>query len=199
MGMPMRSGCPRIEVRPDLSLSFPARDVLAVESLADGSGFRLTVSFMGLYGVASPLPLFYTERLIDLERNDHSAARGFVDVLHQMLYPLLFSAWARCRPWLEALEGSDQGTLARMRALVGMWDAELGRQAPEGLPILRYAGLLSLASRPLLGLETLLRDLLGDRARAVRVGQAWGKHAIPRRSSLGLGEGDEPGLDATCC
>ena len=48
-----------IKTRPNTSLAFPESDVFSVRE-RDGGGYQLTVNFLGLYGVSSPLPTFYT-------------------------------------------------------------------------------------------------------------------------------------------
>jgi type VI secretion system protein ImpH len=42
----------RVQIRPELSLAFPAADVARVER--DGDGLRVTATFLGLYGSSSP-------------------------------------------------------------------------------------------------------------------------------------------------
>jgi len=186
IGVSEASGRP-IRIRPALSLAFPESDILAIESSGEDDGIQMTVSFLGLYGVSSPLPLHYTERLIDLERQDQGAAREFIDVLHQPIYALLFSAWARCRPMMEAIEGQDKEVLARLFALAGIWEPQLQEDLPRDIPLLRYVGLLSLSVRPLLGLETMLRDFLGTAVTRLRVVQEWPSRVVPLAQRARLG------------
>ncbi|MCI5224316.1 MAG: type VI secretion system baseplate subunit TssG, partial [Candidatus Electrothrix sp. AR4] len=65
-----------IRVRPHLSLDFPGTDVFKVEEINEGQArFRITSTFLGLYGSSSPLPTFYTEDLIEEEREGRNATR----------------------------------------------------------------------------------------------------------------------------
>ncbi|MDR3155208.1 MAG: type VI secretion system baseplate subunit TssG [Deltaproteobacteria bacterium] len=43
--------------------------------------YRLTVTFMGLYGAASPLPHFYAQEILQDEINDEHAARELLDLI----------------------------------------------------------------------------------------------------------------------
>src|SRR5262245_14754364 len=60
--------CEPLRFRPHISMGFPATDVRRVEVLANpenkGRFFRLDVTFLGLYGVCTPLPLHYARRLM---------------------------------------------------------------------------------------------------------------------------------------
>ena len=78
----------RVRVRPDLSLAFPASDVVRVEQ--DGTDLLVETTFLGLYGSSSPLPTHYTEDLMDEASADSSVSRDFLDILHQRLYQLYF-------------------------------------------------------------------------------------------------------------
>ena len=82
-----REGADRsLRIRPDLSLGFPASDVARIEETPGGpAGYRVTVSFLGLYGASSPLPTFYTEDLIDEMLADSTTTRDFLDIFHHQL------------------------------------------------------------------------------------------------------------------
>lgn len=120
-----------LRFRPDHSVGFPATDVRRIsyspENGPDASFFRLEVTFMGLYGVSTPLPLHYA---IDVLRSveewsataqeppsaeaarraylDAAAgmapepvadppARGFLDILHHRLVSLFYRAATKYR------------------------------------------------------------------------------------------------------
>src|SRR5262249_39251064 len=60
--------CDPLRFRPPVSMGFPPTDVRRVESLRNpenqGYYFRLDVTFMGLYGVCTPLPLHYARNIL---------------------------------------------------------------------------------------------------------------------------------------
>ncbi|HHO59242.1 MAG TPA: hypothetical protein ENJ64_03290, partial [Thiotrichales bacterium] len=70
-----------IRIRPELNLDYPQADIVAINALDDG-GYEILTTFMGLYGVSSPLPGFITEELLDDEWDEQNAAREFIDILH---------------------------------------------------------------------------------------------------------------------
>ncbi|MFL9988889.1 type VI secretion system baseplate subunit TssG [Paraburkholderia sediminicola] len=165
-----------VRVRPNLSFSFPGRDVQTVERLAPppahdsgdtdeatvADDWRITANFFGLYGVSSPLPAFYTEDLFEERRVGHSASRDFLDVIHAALYPILQGAWEKYRLWLRIGERGEQGALDLLLALVGRMDAaphEAERRKDASL--LPYASLFAQRPRSALALETLISGRLG--------------------------------------
>ena len=120
---------------------------------------QITANFFGLYGVASPLPAYYTEELINEQREERHATREFLDVLHQRLYPLLHQAWLKPRLQLRIWEEHEARALSYVQALAGL-PQEPGRKpdVQEKADVLRYAGLFSQKPRSALGLQTLLAD-----------------------------------------
>lgn len=146
----------RVRTRPQLSLSFPETDVAAVERR--GGGYLVTATFYGLYGVASPLPTFYTEDLTDEERDGKQASREFLDIVHYALYPQLFEAWRKYRLHHRVVEDQDRHVLDLLFALVGLEQANTRAALPYAGHLLRYLGLFSQRPRSVLGLQTILAD-----------------------------------------
>lgn len=154
-----------LRVRPDLNLHFPGTDIVAVDRItgeagdgAAGPRFRITATFLGLYGVSSPLPTFYTEDLMDEAREDSSVIRDFVDIVNGPLYPLLFMSWSKYRLALRVVEDQSSADLERLYCLAGMGDPAFRDRVEAPYPLIRYAGLLTQSPRSALGLERLLSD-----------------------------------------
>ena len=152
-GMPSDS----LRIRPKLGLGFPDNDIESIEPRPEG-GFRVTVNFFGLYGVASPLPTYYTEDLFEEERESRHATRDFLDIIHHAMYPLLFDAWRKYRLQLRVVGDGDLPILDHLYSFVGLDDRALRDQLPYSGDLLRYAGLFNLRPRSVLGLRTLLAD-----------------------------------------
>lgn len=154
-----------IRIRPELTLGFPASDIVRIERLdGDQALYRMTVSFLGLYGVSSPLPTFYTEDLIDEQSEDESVNRDFLDFINQRLYELLYQAWSKSRQHLRIVEDKDSQALERLFCLVGLGEASQQRELRSPERLIRYAGLFTQFPRSALGLRALLRDAMGLKA-----------------------------------
>ena len=147
-----------LRIRPRLGLGFPENDIDRIEPLDEG-GYRITANFFGLYGVASPLPTYYTEDLFEEQREGRHVVRDFIDIAHYALYPLLFDAWAKYRVEQRIVEDQDKTALDHLYAFVGLNDEDMRVELlPGSADLLRYAGLLNQRPRSALGLETLLAD-----------------------------------------
>lgn len=147
-----------VRVRPNLSLGFPETDIQGI-SLDPFGRYRIEANFFGLYGVASPLPTFYTEDLIDEHMEGRSSMRDFLDIIHALLYPLLFHAWEKYRIWLAISEHGSTERLEQLRALVGMHGRSRHTDRSEAL--LPHAGNFGWRPRSALGLQGFLHDWLG--------------------------------------
>lgn len=148
-----------VRVRPELSLSFPVADVARIER--QGDGYRITARFLGLYGPSSPLPTFYTEELMDEEREDGSASRNFLDVLSHRIFDLWVAGDAKYCLFNRVVEDGSGDDLERLFCLAGLDLAQGQTTLPESGRWLRYAGLLGQVPRSALGLRTMAADALG--------------------------------------
>ncbi len=151
-----------VQVKPNLSLAFPASDVEKVEELDDHENLRflVTANFLSLYGSSSPLPTFYTEELIDEESQDESVSRDFLDIINQHLFALLYQCWSKYRLHLKVLEEESQEQIEQLFCLLGLGERPLRQALPSPHRLLRYIGLFTQFPRSALGLKTLLIDAL---------------------------------------
>ena len=177
---------PWLRIRPRLSLAFPDTDIDGIGELP-GGGYEIEANFFGLYGVASPLPTFYTEDLFDEEREGRHATRDFIDIVNQSLYALLVGSWTKYRLPLRVVERADARLLDHLYAFVGLQDGGLRSRLPGGDQLLRYSGLFNLQTRSALGLTTLLADAFAP-ARVEVVACVPRVVAIPAEQRLRLGE-----------
>ena len=93
----------KLRFRAAASLAFPAHEIAAAgweEGLNGEPRFTLTVPFLGLYGPASPLPTFYTERLLQDEPASWNQ-RDFLDIFNHVAIALLVQIHQRTRAPIE--------------------------------------------------------------------------------------------------
>ena len=153
----------QIYVKPELSLESSPGDVREFHHTTDDNGddhFELVVSFLGLYGASSPLPIYYTEELLAEARNDSSMLRDFFDLLQQPLYQLFYDVWSHSHWAIKIHEEDDLLYENRLLALMGFGLESLRHNRDEVVPLLRYLGLFAQAPRSAVALRTLLRDAL---------------------------------------
>jgi len=154
---------------PDPSLTFSPADVRSVEEPTEFEkrefqspwGYRVTVNFMGLYGVAAPTPVYLTE-LIGFTDVDADELTDFLDLFNHRVLSLFYRAWIKYRyPYRYEPGGTDEIS-EHLLAFAGLGDEEVRRRT--GLPtsrLLRYLGLLALRTRPPVGLKLLVSDYFG--------------------------------------
>ncbi|HCJ6373900.1 type VI secretion system baseplate subunit TssG [Citrobacter sp. RHBSTW-00671] len=147
-------------IRPHLGLGFPGNDINCITKNNDGKYF-LEANFFGLYGVDSPLPVFYTEDLLEEKRQGGTAGRDFLDIFHASLYALFFRAWERNKLWLSTNERNDSRHLVLLESLLGVTDAR-GKHRALARKLFRFAGIFNQFPRNVMGLETLLKVSLDN-------------------------------------
>jgi type VI secretion system protein ImpH len=151
-----------VRVRPKLSLAFPSADVDRIEETEDKekARFQVTANFLGLYGISSPLPTFYTEDLMDEAADDESVTREFIDVINHRIFQLLYDCLCKYQQSLQVVELNNTRHAERLFCLMGMGEKKLRSGIPDSCRLIRYVGLFTQMPRSALGLETLLRDAL---------------------------------------
>jgi type VI secretion system protein ImpH len=152
-----------LKIKPALSLDFPENDITEI-TIEANQQYGMTTTFMGLYGISSPLPAFYTEELLDEEWDDQSASKDFLDIIHQHLYPLLFQAWQKYRFGHQAVEQQEDKYWDMLYSLIGLADSEFRRLTKQPEKLLPYLGLLAQRQKSALGLQTILKDYIGSSA-----------------------------------
>lgn len=109
--------------------------------------------------MSSPLPGFYTEELLDEEWEEREASRGFLDIIHQHIYPLLYQAWSKYRFSQNAVEFNDKRYWEIIYSILGLPEEfrEFGDFSGQ---FIKYAGIISQRPRTQVGLKTILNDYL---------------------------------------
>ncbi len=174
-----------IRVRPRLGLGFPQTDLQAIEQYGL-TRYRVTANFLGLYGVDSPLPTFYTEDLLNEQADGYAVNREFLDVFAQSIYPMFFDAWLKSKPALRVIEYEDKRMLEILYAFVGI-ERPHAKFVQPGVSSLLYCGALyNDQTRTAEGLTAVLKASLSKAQVEIRQLQVvWVPIASEQRCSLG--------------
>jgi type VI secretion system protein ImpH len=137
------------------------------ELLDLGEGpLRIVVTFMGLYGVSSPLPSYFVDP-ITLKKVEYFELKKFLDIFTHRLYALFYRSWKKYRHYsLFEPSRPDDYTL-RLLALTGQWPRRRGKAHIQGqsadfnLRRIPYARFLGNRVRSAKGLQQLLRGYFG--------------------------------------
>jgi type VI secretion system protein ImpH len=151
-----------VRFRAEASLRFAPSDVVSVERVRGEDGgpdrFRVTVSFLGVYGTSAPTPQYVSEMICQADPGDEGL-RDFLDLFNDRLVRLYVRAWRKYRPHLRR---DPRWFAERVAALLGHPLADLKALAgPEGHRLLGYVGLIGQHPRGAEGLRRVLRHRFG--------------------------------------
>jgi len=136
--------------RPQLSMAFPPSQIVELDLPNKDRPYPvLSVTFFGLYGPSGVLPLHYTQRLLDLYRDERGAERralrDWLDLFNHRLISLFYRAWEKYRFYLpydrgEAFRSPTDPFTLSIRSLMGLGTAglqdrlQVRRVNPDALP-----------------------------------------------------------------
>lgn len=149
-------------LRGNISLAFAPSDVVSVHPATTPAGrSTLTTAAMSLAGANGPLPLPFSEMLLQRRTAKDRAALDFLDIFHSRWLAFLYRSRKKHHIGLNWRASQEDNPLARtMDALSGLGRAE-GARGPIGeVARLSHAGLQNAAPRSMLNLLTLLSDRL---------------------------------------
>lgn len=194
-----RSEVARMHVVP--TLAFPPSEISSVEITESGprrkrnanDPARIGVRFFGLTGPQGVLPHGYTEYAAARTRVRDTGLRDFLDLFHHRALSLFYRAWERHHTAVARERGDEDRIHAHLLDLVGAGNP-LGQQRsvlpPDTLAF--YAGLLSIRSRPALGLAQLVSDYFDVAATVEQFVGEW--RALPDGGQVCLGDDDADGM-----
>lgn len=174
------------------TLGFPPGDVRKVDvrELGGRTQYELSVTFLGVYGPASPLPAHYTERLIGYDNEPGRNLQKFLDLFNHRFVSLFFRTWLKYRYYARFEPGAEDETSRKVFSLIGLGPGALRRQGkhlawPRLLP---FVGLLGMRRHSAEMLRSVLAHYFGNLP--VQVHQ-WVERVVvlepAQRNKLGLG------------
>jgi type VI secretion system protein ImpH len=173
------------EPPPDFDALPPVRQMLA-----RGEGpMRMSVTFMGLYGVSSPLPSYFTDP-ITLRKVEYFELKKFLDIFTHRMYSFFYRSWKKYRHGVQFDPARPDEYTLRLLALTGQWPRRNKRATVQGqssdfnLRRIPYARFLGNRVRSAKGLQQLLRGYFGfPQVRIRQFEAAWVE--IPVKARLG--------------
>jgi type VI secretion system protein ImpH len=157
-----------------VSLGFQASDVGKV-SVADdpAEAARLWTSVLSLAGAHGPLPLPFTELVLERSAARDHATADFLDIFNHRFLSFLYRSRKKHHMGLN-WASAQSSTMAACLDSVSALGLKAGVRAPNGeVTWLRHAGLLGGAPRSMTGLLAMLSDRLGLRASGAQFCGAW--------------------------
>jgi len=134
---PLESG--RVRCIPDTSLAFPASDI---QRIGEKKGnIELVLSFMGLIGVSSPLPIYFSEYVSRYEENALPLI-DFLNIFNNRFYVLFYRSWKKYR-FVRALSAGKADPFVRRVAFLSGQNPDL-LSATANFKLLAYCGFFTL-------------------------------------------------------
>jgi len=149
---PLEEG--KIHCVPDSSLVFPPSDIKRIDE--KNGVYTLALTFMGLVGVSSPLPLYFSEYVARHEENAPPLL-SFLHIFNHRCYMLFYRAWKKHRVINAFSKKTAHDPLTRNIALLAGMDPDRMTD-PKQLRMLAYTGLLAGKGRGKSALTSLLSD-----------------------------------------
>jgi type VI secretion system protein ImpH len=178
------------------SLSFPPGDIAEVSlQSVDESELRvcLSVTFLGLFGPASPLPPYYTEELMGDDPGQETA-RDFLDLFNHRLISFVYQSWKKYRYYVRFSPNGNDAFSRYIFSLMGMPRLADGQDSEiDWRKLLPFAGLLGMNSSSPLVFERLFSHYFDvpvrieeGVARVVLIPEEQQQRTGSRRTSLGI-------------
>jgi type VI secretion system protein ImpH len=177
-----------IRLRPSSDLVFPPTDLKRVDRAPDDRGeVHVVATFLGLYGIDSPLPYHFYDHLAE-EEQEGAAHRDFLDIFNHRLYAFFYCAWKKYRPALHYRGGGHDRHARRFVSLAGLGTPHATDDVEvRPMRLAAQAGVLAAYVRNAAGLERLLEAFFDEMAvEVVENVPRW----VPVPSRSGLGDGD---------
>jgi type VI secretion system protein ImpH len=190
-----------VRLRGLVSLAFQPADVRSVRQEAPGDedysrpAYTLTTPVLTLAGTDGPLPLAFTEMLLERQAARDHATSELLDIFNHRFLSFLYRGRKKHAPAL-AGQTPAASTLASCLDALSNLGLRRGERGPHGAALwLGHAGLLGGGPRSMAGLLALLSDRLGLRMGGAQFVGAW--RTVDEGDSLRLsarGTGAQAGL-----
>lgn len=159
-----------VRFRSHPGMGFPASEIKGITDPEPEHGHlppTVQVTFMGLYGVESPLPTHYIDDIAQ-RREGWEATRDFLDIFNHRLITQYYRIWRKYSYPATFQAGGTDTTSQYLLGLAGLGIS--GCAATAGTPLSRFLALMPvmmLPGRTAEGLDALVRLLAPDTHSAV--------------------------------
>lgn len=136
-----------VRFRPHPGMGFPVSELKALETDPVHPDAPLTArtTFMGLYGVDSPLPTAYIDDITQ-QREGHEALEGFLDIFNHRFMTQFYRIWRKYSYPATFESGGKDNTSQSLLGLIGMGIP--GSQQHFATPTSRFLALLGVMRQP---------------------------------------------------
>ncbi len=150
-----------VRFRPHPGMGFPVSELKAIETDEDHPDAPPTVrtTFLGLYGVDSPLPTSYIDDITQ-QREGHEALESFLDIFNHRILTQFYRIWRKYSYPATFEAGGKDSTSQSLLGLIGLGIP--GTDKHVATPVSRFLALLGIMRQPARtaeGVQALVRLL----------------------------------------
>ena len=147
-----------LKFQPYEKYEYPPTDVKRI-SYEDGE-LTFVVTFLGLYGINSPMPRCYTEQVDFQQRilgSGQVPLQNFLDIFNNRFYWLYYQSWKKYRFYLHLNSNEDNKIIQRINSFSGRgFFGKTKNTSLSDYTLLKFSGLFSQRVRNKSGLKVLL-------------------------------------------
>lgn len=200
-----------IKFRPHEKYEYPPKDISSISYEDNVLSFVLT--FMGLYGVNSPLPRCYHDQVALQQRllgKGEVPLQNFLDIFNNRFYWLYYQSWKKYRFYLFLNDGYEGKITGRINSFIGRSLIHRGHESVlSDFTLLKFSGIFSQRVRNKAGLKILLAYIfpnfslkihefiphwvelsdipaLGDKANSLGINSFIGKYTLSYTSRISI-------------
>jgi len=164
-----------VHFKSKVAVQFPATELSEITPPgADGKPAEMTVNFLGLAGCLGPLPMPYTELILERVWHKDTALRDFLDIFNHRLISLLYRVRKTHRVGFDFRSPEQSNFASYLFSLIGLGTKGLqGRMRVRDRSLLFYAAFLTQRPRSMIALERLLSDYFKVRVKGVPLCGQW--------------------------
>jgi type VI secretion system protein ImpH len=151
---PLNSG--KIRFSPDSSTAFPPSDIASIK-VDRNESINFLLSFMGLLGVSSPLPQYFSEYATKQESNQ-IVLSDFLTIFNHRIYVFFYRAWKKYRLVSNISKQVFSELLHNIAILSGLNENKI----TTNKKLFAYTGIFAQTCRSAEGLKTVLSNYFGD-------------------------------------
>ena len=153
-----------INFRPFEKYEYPPRDIKSVQF--DDGVITFILTFMGLYGVNSPVPRCYHEQVAIQQRTLGAGAvplQNFLDIFNNRFYWLYYQSWKKYRFYLFLNNSANNKIVERINSFTGRGLYSKSKdKVIHDFALLKFSGVFTQRVRNKAGLKILLSYLFPD-------------------------------------
>jgi len=171
------------------SLGFPKSDISKIHFVSHGEEVRVevTLNFLSIFGAASPLPIHYSEKVLEDAQNE-KILLDFLDMLNHRLKKLIYPIWEKQRYYMQYRSDFKDKFSKYILSILGLHSqAQMDNHHLDLHKLLPFSGILSMHQKSKDSMVTILRHYFENEKIYIEEGVI-SKSKFPPSQQVRLGE-----------